>query len=188
MSVTDDASDPRARAPRASRSGTDSVPAADVPPRAACGASRPAPRGRRRRRGDPELYYVGRRRSDTPVYVVEVYVVDGTDVHRLAHRAHNSDEAFDWGHVSPGALELAYAVLADCTARPPTDAICQVFCSDVVAALDPAGFVLGRGEIASWLRYGSSCRRASELESAGDTEAGPVRRAAARLRHHLHRP
>jgi hypothetical protein len=187
MSARDDASDRRAKAAQTAPSGTDSIPAADVSPSAPRSTSRPAPRRRRRRRGDPELYYVGRRRGDARVHVVEVYVVDGTDIHRLAHRAHRSDEAFDWGSASPGALELAYAMLADCTSHSRADLLCQVFCSDVLAALHPDGFVLGRREIADWLRYGSQRCAVPDPRHAHEARAGLIRRTADWLRARLAR-
>lgn len=93
-----------------------------------------------------ERCYVGRRPAAT-----EVYVVTRSDVERLAHRAHRSREAFDWGRESPGAFELAFAVLADTAESEPTDLVCAAFRAEVIARLDNNSFVLGADEIALWL-------------------------------------
>jgi hypothetical protein len=98
---------------------------------------------RRGRSGRPERYYIGRRPEAT-----EVYVVSGTEPQRLAHLCYQGTAAFDWGCVAPGSLELAFAMLAHTTERPPTDLVCRAFCDDVVARLDHAGFVLIDGDIA----------------------------------------
>jgi hypothetical protein len=94
----------------------------------------------------PERYYVGRRPART-----EVYVVDQSELAPLAHRGYRSDAAFDWGRLSDGALELAFAMLTHATQSRPTDLVCQAFCAGVVARLNSAGFVLSHGEIALWL-------------------------------------
>lgn len=111
----DDAFEGPARAARTSRSGTDPMPVTDV----STGVPRRGVLRRRRpRQRNGELYYVGRRPTKTSRSVVEVYVVNGTGITRLTHRTYKSDEVFDWGSVNPGALELAYAMLADSTYRP----------------------------------------------------------------------
>jgi hypothetical protein len=94
----------------------------------------------------PERYYVGRRPART-----EVYVVDQSELAPLAHRGYRSDAAFDWGGLTDGALELAFAMLTHATQSRPTDLVCQAFCAGVVTRLDSAGFVLSHGEIALWL-------------------------------------
>lgn len=81
----------------------------------------------------------------------EVYVVTGDEVGPLEHPAYRSDAPLDWGELSAGALELAFALLACSTGRRPPDAICRIFRRDVIARLDHTGFVLGDGEIALWL-------------------------------------
>jgi hypothetical protein len=93
-----------------------------------------------------ERYYVGRRPHDT-----EVYVVTGTEIEPLEHRGYLSAAAFDWGELTAGALELAFAMLAHTTDSRPPDPICLTFQAEVVACLDRAGFVLGDGDIALWL-------------------------------------
>jgi Family of unknown function (DUF6166) len=103
-----------------------------------------------------ERYYVGRRPAQT-----EVYVVDRAEPERLVHLGYRSDVAFDWGGLTDGALELAFAMLAHVTQSRPTDPVCRAFCTGVVARLDPAGFVLSHGDIALWL-----------LTAFGDAPAG----------------
>jgi hypothetical protein len=94
----------------------------------------------------PERYYVGRRPAHT-----EVYVVDQSEVEPLAHLGYRSDATFDWGGSTEGALELAFAMLAHATQSRPTDLVSRTFCAEVIAQLDPAGFVLSHGDIALWL-------------------------------------
>jgi hypothetical protein len=101
---------------------------------------------RTRRSRDSERYYVGRRPHDT-----EVYVVTGTGIVPLEHPGYQSDAAFDWGDLTAGALELAFAMLAHTTDSRPPDPICLTFWAEVVACLDRAGFVLADGDIALWL-------------------------------------
>jgi hypothetical protein len=93
-----------------------------------------------------ERYYVGRRPRDT-----EVYIVTATAVAPLEHPGYQSSAAFDWGDLTAGALELAFAILAHTTDSRPPDPICLTFWAEVVACLDSAGFVLGDGDIALWL-------------------------------------
>jgi hypothetical protein len=64
---------------------------------------------------------------------------------------YQSSEAFNWGCSTAGALELAFAMLAYTTETRPTDLVCRTFCAQVVACLDPAGFVVSHGDIALWL-------------------------------------
>jgi hypothetical protein len=80
-----------------------------------------------------------------------VYVVDQSELAPLAHRGYRSDAAFDWGGLTDGALELAFAMLTHATQSRPTDLVCQAFCAGVVTRLDSAGFVLSHGDIALWL-------------------------------------
>lgn len=94
----------------------------------------------------PEHYYVGRRSRGT-----EVYVVSRAGIGPLGHRGYRSSAIFDWGVPSPGALELAFAILAHGTESRPPDLICVTFWNEVVACLDRAGFVLGYGDLALWL-------------------------------------
>jgi len=108
---------------------------------------RVAPTVTRTRRSRPsERYYVGRRPRDTEVYIVTV-----TEAEPLDHLRYKSTAAFDWGDLTAGALELAFAILAHITDSRPPDPICQTFWAEVVACLDRAGFVLGDGDIARWL-------------------------------------
>ena len=101
---------------------------------------------RARSSGGSERYYVGRRPQGT-----EAFVVSSTRVEPLEHPAYQSSAAFDWGKRTPGALELAFALLAHSTDSRPPDSICRAFWTDVVACFDRAGFVLGDGDIALWL-------------------------------------
>jgi hypothetical protein len=105
----------------------------------------PTPRRSRRER-EEQRYYVGRRPEGT-----EVFVVTGSDVMPLVHHGYQSDAAFDWGDLSAGALELAFALLIQSTERRPPDTICAAFCADVVGHLDRTGFLLGDDDIALWL-------------------------------------
>jgi hypothetical protein len=93
-----------------------------------------------------ERYYVGRRARET-----EVYVVTGTHVEALEHLGYQTSAAFDWGDLTPGALELAFALLVRSTGRRPPPPICETFRADLIAGLHCAGFVLGDGDIALWL-------------------------------------
>lgn len=93
-----------------------------------------------------ERYYVGRRPRET-----DVYIVTGTELEPLEHPSYQSSAAFDWGDLTAGALELAFAMLAHTTDSRPPDPICLTFRAEVVAYLDRAGFVLGDGDIALWL-------------------------------------
>ena len=74
----------------------------------------------------PERYYVGRRPAQT-----EVYVVDQSELVPLAHLGYRSDAAFDWGGLTEGALELAFAMLTHATESRPTDLVCHAFCAEV---------------------------------------------------------
>lgn len=94
----------------------------------------------------PERYYVGRRSGGA-----EVYVVSRVGIEPLEHHGYRGSAPFDWGAPSPGALELAFAMLAHVTESRPPDLICLTFWSEVVACLDRAGFVLGYGDLALWL-------------------------------------
>jgi hypothetical protein len=80
-----------------------------------------------------------------------VYVVSGTELEPLAHLNYHSQAAFDWGGLTAGTLELAFAMLAHSTESQPTDLVCRTFRAEVLAGLDRAGFVLSRGDIALWL-------------------------------------
>ena len=108
----------------------------------------------------PEHYYVGRRSGGT-----EVYVVSRAGVEPLAHHGRRSSAPFDWGAPSPGALELAFAMLAHGTESTPPDLICVTFWTEVVACFDRSGFVLGYGDLALWL-----------LTAFYDREQPPLRR------------
>jgi uncharacterized protein DUF6166 len=108
----------------------------------------------------PERYYVGRRSGGT-----EVYVVSRVGVEPLEHHGYRGSAPFDWGAASPGALELAFAMLAHGTESRPPDLICSTFWSEVVACLDRAGFVLCHGDLALWL-----------LTAFRDREQLPLRR------------
>ena len=112
-------------------------------PLSARAASRPAGRRRLQR---PELYYVGRRSAAT-----EVHIVSRTDLEPLHHLNYQSGVPFDWGCWTAGALELAFAMLAHTTESRPTNLVCRTFCGEIVACLDPAGFVLSHGDVALWL-------------------------------------
>jgi hypothetical protein len=93
-----------------------------------------------------ERYYVGRRTRET-----EVYVVTRTHVEALEHPRYQTNTPFDWGDLTPGALELAFAVLVHSTGQRPPAPICETLRADVIADLHRAGFVLGEGDIALWL-------------------------------------
>jgi len=80
-----------------------------------------------------------------------VFVVSRTELEPLAHLSYQSDVAFDWGRLTEGALELAFAILAHTTQSQPTDLVSQAFCGEVVARLGRAGFVLSDGDVALWL-------------------------------------
>ena len=107
--------------------------------------SAPAPVGPRRSHR-PDRYYVGRRPATT-----EVHVVSRTQLEPLAHLNYHSQAAFDWGDLTAGALELAFAMLAHSTESRPTDLVCRTFRAEVLASLDRAGFLLSSGDIALWL-------------------------------------
>jgi hypothetical protein len=114
---------------------------------------------RLRRANAPERYYVGRRTERT-----EVHVVSRSELEPLAHLSYRGDAAFDWGRLTEGALELAFAMLVRSTESRPPGLICRAFCREVVAGLDPAGFVLGHGDIALWL-----------MTAVGDDDPSPDR-------------
>lgn len=78
-------------------------------------------------------------------------MVSRAAIEPLEHHSYRSGSAFDWGAPTPGALELAYAMLAHSTESRPPDPICATFWTEVVACLDRPGFVLAHGEIALWL-------------------------------------
>ena len=82
----------------------------------------------------------------------------------LAHLGYRSDAAFDWGGLTDGALELAFAMLTHATQSRPTDLVCQAFCAEIVTRLDSAGFVLSHGDIVLWL-----------LTAFGDASSGELR-------------
>lgn len=108
--------------------------------RVAPGSARP-PRLQR-----PLRYYVGRRLDET-----EIYSVSRTELEPLTHLHHQSDAAFQWGCSTAGSLELAFAMLATATENQPADLVCEMFSVEVVACLDPAGFVISSADIAAWL-------------------------------------
>jgi len=137
---------------------------------------------RRRRSHRLERYYVGRRSETT-----EVYSVSRTELEPLAHLNYQSSAAFDWGCFSAGALELAFAILAHTTESRPTDLVCQTFRAEVLACLDPAGFVLSRGDIALWLMTLFSDGNAPSDGLGSDGDAGLGRRAASWVRSWLRR-
>ena len=62
--------------------------------------------------------------------------MDQSELEPLAHLGYRSDAAFDWGGLTDGALELAFAMLTHATQSRPTDLVCQAFCAEVVARLD----------------------------------------------------
>ena len=66
-------------------------------------------------------------------------MVTGSAVEPLEHPGYRSDAAFDWGDLTAGALELAFAMLADTTDSRPPDRICLTFWAEVVAALTVMG-------------------------------------------------
>jgi len=142
--------------------------------------SAPAPT-RRQRSHRPDRYYVGRRPETT-----EVYVVSGTELEPLAHLNHHSQAAFDWGGLTAGTLELAFAMLAHSTESQPTDLVCRTFRAEVLAGLDRAGFVLSRGDIALWLMTVLLNDDTSQAELP-DRPASPGCRAASWIRSRLRR-
>ena len=80
-----------------------------------------------------------------------MHVVGRSELEPLAHLGYRGDAAFDWGRLTEGALELAFAMLVCSTESRPPDLVCRAFCREVVACLDPAGFMLSHGDIALWL-------------------------------------
>ena len=130
----------------------------------------------------PERFYVGRRPGAR-----EVYVVTDTAVEPLAHLGYQSAAAFDWGCATPGALELAYSLLTNATARQPTHLVCRAFCEEVVACLDHAGFVLCDGDIALWLMSALSAAHTTGPGPQHDHETNQAWRALAWLRARLRR-
>lgn len=141
----------------------------DLSPRTPIVREAPAARRAHRARG-PERYYVGRRSPDT-----EVYVVSRAAIEPLKHHRYRSDASFDWGVPTPGAFELAYAMLTHSTESRPPDPICVTFWTEIVACLDRPGFVLAHGEIALWLL--TAFRESDE----------PARRRRRSLRDRVHR-
>ncbi|MHB8696092.1 MAG: DUF6166 domain-containing protein [Solirubrobacteraceae bacterium] len=117
----------------------------------------------------------------------EVYDVSSTELKRLAHLGYQGEAAFDWGCVTDGALDLAFAVLVHATEDRPTDRLCRAFCGEVVACLDPAGFVLSRGDIALWLPTVLCEGDASRDGRVLDPRVGRGGRAAARIQSWLRR-
>lgn len=117
----------------------------DLPPRTPIVGEAAGARRAHRARG-PEHYYVGRRSPQT-----EVYVVSRTAIEPLEHHRYRSGASFDWGVHTPGALELAYAMLTHITESRPPDTICVTFWTEIVACLDRPGFMLAHGELALWL-------------------------------------
>ncbi len=110
-------------------------------------------RGRRRHSHShsQEGCYVGRRLDAT-----EVHIVSRAELEPLPQLNYQSSEAFNWGCSTAGALEVAFAMLVYTTETRPTDLVCRTFCAQVVACLDPAGFVVSHGDIALWLMIGFS--------------------------------
>jgi uncharacterized protein DUF6166 len=124
---------------------TASSPGASMTARRFVAHGMPAP-ARLRCANAPERYYVGRRAERT-----EVHVVSRSELEPLAHLSYRGDAAFNWGRLTEGALELAFAMLVRSTESRPPDLVCRAFCREVVACLDPAGFMLSHGDIALWL-------------------------------------
>ena len=108
-----------------------------------------------------------------------MYVVGRTELEPLAHVGYRSDAAFDWGCLTEGALELAFAMLAHTTGSR-TDLVCQAFCGEVVACLEPAGFVLSHRDVALWLL--TAFGDASPDRPGPDRPGGLHRRAAGWIR------
>lgn len=135
----------------------------------------PAP-SHRRRSSPPERYYVGRRPDRSAVFIVS-----RTELEPLAHLSYQSDAAFDWGRLTEGALELAFAILVHTTQSRPTDLVSQTFCGEVVACLERAGFVLSQGDVALWLLTAFR-EDASRHEREVDRPVGLRRRAVRRIR------
>jgi hypothetical protein len=125
----------------------------------------------------PERHYIGRRPDAT-----EVYVLGKGAPQLLAHPTYQGTAAFDWGGATPGALELAFAVLAHATERRPTDLVCQAFSADVVARLDHAGFVLTDGDVAIWLMTSFADAEPPAAGPRSEPEASRAARALASLR------
>lgn len=137
---------------------------------------------RRRRSHSPERYYVGRRLDAT-----EVHIVSRAGLEPLPHLNYQSSEAFDWGRSTAGALELAFAMLACTTQTRPTDLVCRTFCAQVVAWLDPAGFVVSHDDIALWLLIASSDAYIPPREQSPGDHPGTGRLAARWIRSWLQR-
>ena len=121
----------------------------------------------------PERYYVGRRpASSTP----QVFLV-GEGVEPLRHPGFRTTAGFDWGRDTAGALELAYAMLSHALAASAAKATCRQFAREILAALDPDGFVLSCEEVVRWV-----IATLPQAEIPRDAHPGPIARAAARIR------
>ena len=141
----------------------------------------PRPAGRRRLQR-PELYYVGRRPATT-----EVHIVSRTELEPLPHLNYQSGVPFDWGCWTAGALELAFAMLAHTTESRPTNLVCRTFCGEIVACLDPAGFVLSHGDVALWLMIAFSDAEPPPHDQNPDGHVDMGWRAARWIRSRLRR-
>jgi hypothetical protein len=116
-----------------------------------------------------------------------VYVVTGTGIVPLEHPGYQSNAALDWGDLTAGALELAFAMLAHTTDSRPPDPICLTFWAEVVACLDRAGFVLADGDIALWLLTAFCEGDASSPGPPADRSGSPGSRAVGWFRSRLRR-
>ena len=112
-------------------------------------------------------------------------MVDQSELVPLAHLGYRSDAAFDWGGLTDGALELAFAMLTHATESRPTDLVCHAFCAEVVARLNSAGFVLSHGDIALWLLTAFSDASSGELRP--EHGIGPGARLAHWIRTRMRR-
>jgi hypothetical protein len=126
----------------------------------------------------PLRYYVARRLDET-----EIYSVSRTELEPLTHLHYQSDAAFQWGCSTAGSLfELAFAMLANTTEHRPTDLVCEMFSVEVVACLDPAGFVISSEDIAAWLIAALPDGETSPRQHKRRDHAGLGRRAAGWVR------
>ncbi len=136
----------------------------------------PGPAGRPRLQR-PVRYYVARRLDQT-----ELHTVTHTELEPLAHLHYQSDAAFQWGCSTAGSRELAFSMLAHTTESRPTDVVCDLFSVEVVACLDPAGFVISSEDIAVWLTTVFSDGESSPHQQDRDDHVGLGPRAVGWLR------
>jgi len=78
-------------------------------------------------------------------------------------------------------------MLAHTTESRPTKLVCRTFCGEIVACLDPAGFVLSHGDVALWLMIAFSDAEPPPHDQNPDGHVDMGRRAARWIRSRLRR-